>query len=535
MNDPEPDRDAQAVPPDLRGDAGNTVGALLAHAAQTWPDDPALFDPVRALTFAQARDEAVALSRGLAALDLTPGEHVALWMGGGVDWVVTDYACALLGVPVVPINTRFRPDEAGYLLANSGSVAVVVDSEIDGVRTRDVLDELLPDLPHLRHVITRGEARPDDVDWATLPLRGRDREPAPETDPDAIAYILYTSGTTSFPKGVCLTHRGVVAVGRAFADRFGWTSADSNFVGPPLFSSYGTVTNVLGALSRGTALALLPRFSPRRSLELMQAEHVTTFVGVDTMLRDMIGLVRAGAAPRPDALRAVCAIPMNASLVRDIREVLGAEVFSGYGLTEGSACSALAALHPDGSTVNVLDPLDGVSFRVVDPVTLQDLPPAEVGELWVRGPGVMRDYYEQPGPTAAVLVPPGPWLRTGDLASTVDDRRVRFEGRLKDIVKTGGNNVSALEVERVLKDHPHVAEAALVGVPDERLTEVGVAFVLSLVESLDAEDVLALCRARLASFKVPRRIVVVDEFPLTATGKVQKSELRVMFLAGDRR
>lgn len=509
-----------------------TIGALLERAARTWPEHTALLDPERRLTFAALLDEATSLARGLATLELERGEPVALWMGGGVDWVVSNYACALLGLPVVPVNTRFGSEEAGFLLADSGCAAVLVDAVTDGVRNRDLLAGLAPTLPDLRRVVVRGgdPLTVGDVDWATLPARGRGVDLAAETDPDAIACVLYTSGTTSFPKGVRLTNRAVTTVARCFGERFGWTPEDINLAGPPLFSSYGSVSNQLGTLAAGTALAVMPRFSPLRSLEFARAENVTTFVGVDTMLRDMISVVREGTAAAPTRLRAVCAIPMNRALVTDIREVFGAEVYSGYGLTEASACSALGALDPSGADIGVLEPLEGVSFRVVDPESAVDLEPEEVGELWVRGPGVMRDYLGRPGPTADVLVMPGPWLRTGDLASRSPDGRFRFEGRLKDIVKTGGNNVSALEVERVLKDHPGVHEAALVAVPDERLTEVGVAFVLLTASDVDLDAVHEHCRARLVKFKIPTQIVAVDEFPVTATGKVQKSALRAAFL-----
>jgi fatty-acyl-CoA synthase len=274
-------------------------------------------------------------------------------------------------------------------------------------------------------------------------------------------------------------------------------------------------------------MVLMGEFSPRRALEVVRDEQITMFHAVDTMVRDMAGLVDTGESPRPTSLERVAVIPVTRAIAESLRSSLGVRtVYSGYGLTEASAASSFYRVDGDASNANVLTPLPGVEFQV-----RAEVPGGTVGELWLRSPGVMRGYYRRPDDTATVLRSGG-WLRTGDLAEVTHDGAVHFLGRVKEIIRTGGFNVAPLEVEDVLRQHPDIADAAVVAVPDDRLGEVGIAFLrVRPGRSVTPDTVLSFCRARLADFKVPRTAVVVDGFPMTGSGKVQKVVLREDYLA----
>ncbi len=501
---------------------GLTVPGTLARAADLWPDAECAVDGARRASYAELLVASQSLAGGLSELGLRRGDRLASWMGNGIDWLAVDFACGLLGVTLVPVNARLSAPEVAYVLDQSSAVALVLDHALGSVDLLSAFESIAPRLPALRHVIVRGEPTGNHLSSESL----RTREPCVHErgNADDLAYIIYTSGTTSFPKGVMLSHRNVVRNSAHGAERLRFEPDARLLLAPPLYSSYGCLTGKIGSITHRTCMLLLDRFSPKRALELMSEEGATAFVGVDTMVRDMIGLVRSGAAPPPRALTGLTAFPMTPELATEARGTLNAAtVFTGYGLTEASACSSWSAVAPDGSNLDILEPMPRTEFRVVEPDGEADVAVGEEGELCVRSPGVMQGYYDKLEETAAVLRPGG-WLRTGDLARRLDTAgTARFVGRLKDIIKTGGFNVSPLEVERVLKLHPAVLEASDVGVPDDRLTEIGVAFVqLDDGTTATAEELIAHCERQLAGFKVPRRIVFVDEFPMTGSQKIQK-------------
>jgi len=514
-----------------------TIPELVQRSADLWPDATAIIDLDRRLTFAELHRETVELATRLSAVGVRRGGRVAIWMGNSVDWVLADLAVELLGATVVPVNIQFSPDEVRYVLEQSRSDTLVMDGHF---RERDLRSELSAfsgQLADLRTTIVHDVASPvtstdGQVSWSELLASDLDGELERSASPDDVAYILYTSGTTSFPKGVQLTHSNVLHTAVEFGRAFGWKPGDRNLAGPPLFSSYGAVSNVLGGLVHGVATLTMPRFSPSRALELIAQEGVTTFIGVDTMLRDMISLVTEGSHAAPTTLRSVTAIPMDPVLAEQVRSILHVEnLFSGFGMTEAAACSVLIRLDNDCSNLNVLTPLPGVRLRVVDPQTLEESPVDKPGELVISGAGVMIGYFDKPAETTSAFLEDRTWLRSGDLAVKAADGTIHFQGRLKDVVRTGGFNVSALEVERVLKQHPTVIDAAYFGVPHERLNEIGVAYIRVSDPRTAPEDVLEFTRQHLARFKVPHAIHLADTFPLTSTGKVQKAKLREIHLS----
>ncbi|MBX6377747.1 MAG: AMP-binding protein [Clostridia bacterium] len=481
-----------------------TTAGVLQRAATLWPDALYVVDGDRRWTYAAFLDYVRSVASGLQRLGVRTGDRVALWMANRAEWLATDFACGLLGAVLVPVNTRLTAREVAYVLRQSGSSVLVMDRFFRQQDLWEAYASVAAELPDVHSVVLCGEV-PSDVPavvravvpfadlaiprWDAAGEAGAsagcttagapaEREaPLGSPDPGAPAYILYTSGTTSFPKGVVLTHRNVVRNCAFTGDVLDFQPGDRALVALPLFSSFACLTVKIGCTTHGVALILLEHFSPLRALEVIGAEAVTVFHAVDTMLADMVRLVESGRGPRPPPPPRRGGAPRPAGPAAAVRRVLGVEhVFAGYGLTEASAASSFYRLREDGANLNVLEPLPLVELKVVEPHSGQAVPPGGQGEICVRSPGVMQGYHGHPEETARVVDEEG-WLHTGDLGEVLPDGRVRFLGRIKDVIKTGGFNVSPLEVEEVLKAHSAVAEACVVGVPDERLGEVGAAVV----------------------------------------------------------
>lgn len=513
------------VPP-----GGLTTFELLEAAAECYGDRTCVIDGDQAWSYSEFAQYCRWVAASLAELGIRSGDRVALWMVNCIEWLATDFACGLLGAVVVPLNTRLTQPEAAQILSESKPAVIVMDRVIRGRdRWSDVAEMALSPAPT---VVMRANGTepppPGAIPYAEWLSRTRqERLERMAQGPDALAYLLYTSGTTSTPKGVMLSHANVVKIGPLAGDAVDLVPGDRVLVGLPLYSSYGCITVKLGCISHGSTMVLLSEFSARRALDTIQNERITMFHTVDTMVRDMAGMIAAGAATPPVSLERVAVIPVSQAIAATLTSSLGVRiVYSGYGLTEASAASSFYRVEEDASNANILMPLPGVRFRVH--AREED---ETVGELWLRSPGLMRGYYRRPDDTAAVLQPGG-WLRTGDLAEVTDNGAIRFLGRIKEIIRTGGFNVAPLEVEDVLRQHPDVADAAVVGVPDERLGEIGVAF-LHMRSGCRAEpdSVLAFCRDRLADFKIPKAAVIVSELPMTGSGKIRKAWLRDHYIA----
>lgn len=508
---------------------GTTTFELLEAVARRMGTHTCVVDGETALTYAEFVGYCRQIAAGLAGLGVAIGDRVALWMVNSIEWLAADFACGLLGAVVVPLNTRLTEVEVAKILTEAAPAVLIIDRVFRGRDRWDEVTGMALSPPPI--VVVRAEAGtvlpPGALGFSELANQlNADHLEVSRVPSDANAYLLYTSGTTSTPKGVMLRHANVTAIGPIAGDATDLVADDRVLVGLPLYSSFGCITVKLGCVSHGAAMVLLDEFSPRRAVEAICDKRITMFYGVDTMVRDMASLVDSGELARPASLWRAAVIPVTRAIIDTLGSSLGVQtVYSGYGLTEASAASAFYRVRRDASNANVLKPLPGVEFQV-----RAEVPGGRVGELWLRSPGVMRGYYLRPDDTAAVLQPGG-WLRTGDLAEVTLAGDVLFLGRIKDIIRTGGFNVAPLEVEDVLRQHPDVADAAVVGVPDERLGEVGMAFVRARPgRTVTPDAVLSFCRTRLADFKVPRSAVVVDEFPMTGSGKVQKGRLRDDYL-----
>lgn len=508
----------------------STLGQLLDRMADGYGGRTALISGEAALSYDELRREADRLAGGLAALGLRRSERLAVWLPSSLDWVRLQLAAARLGLILVPISTRYKAAEAAYILRQSAAAALVLPQPWRGIDFLARLGPPTPDrFPALRHLILPGDRVPAGAASlrelaAHLPL-----EAPPALPPEEPLLLLYTSGTTGFPKGALLSHRNVVYNAFHMGARQRFTPADRLLCAPPLFHVFGCVNAVVGVLAHGGSLVIQEVFEPGESLALLARHACTAVYGTATMFRM---LLEHPALERTDrrSLRTgmIGSMPVPDVVMRGVVERLAApEIVNSYGQTEAS----VSLLTEAGAGLEVLltgvgPPIPGVEVKLVDPVSGGPVAPGQDGEVCVRGPHVMLGYYQMPERTAEALDSQG-WLHSGDLGREVGDGLYRITGRLKDMYIQGGLKVFPAEVENVLYQHPAVLQAAVVGVPEPRLGEVGHAFVLPRPGAEpDAEGLLAFVRERLAGYKVPRGLTFLEEFPVTANGKVQKFRLR---------
>ena len=503
------------------------IGTVLREAAAAMPDRIALVEGApdaatrRRWTYAELLRDAERCARGLLCR-FEPGERVAIWAHNLPEWVIVEYAAALAGLTLVTVNPSFQPAELAYVLGQSRSSGLFLVPEVRGNPLLAHLEGVQPDLPALREVMR--------LDQLAAEIFDEGDDALPEVDPNAPLQIQYTSGTTGFPKGAVLSHRGVVNNAAVWADRIGVPDGGSWLSPMPLFHTGGCVLGVLGALSRRAKLVLMPGFEPGLMLELIESEHAW-FVGAvptmliammdhpDAMTRDLSSLrgVLSGGSQVPEAL------------VRRIESTLGVDFTIVYGQTECSPVltNTFPTDNPEDKGLTVGPPVPHTEVRIVDPLTLDTVPVGASGELWARGYMTMIEYFDKPEATAETLLPDG-WLRTGDLA-TMDERGYcRIVGRLKDMIIRGGENLFPAEIEEVLYRHPKVAEAAVVGLPDEKWGEVVTAFVRPSDpgEPPSVAELRAHLRDHLSPQKTPTLWFAVDAFPLTGSGKIQKFAIR---------
>src|SRR5262245_19674982 len=392
-----------------------------------------------------------------------------------------------------------------------------------------------PKLPALRRVIVLGEPGvPGTIAWSSLLAAGtRVAGDALHTridavDPDATAFIIYTSGTTGFPKGVMHCHNMVRnVVDRAF--RMGITPADTILMYLPLYHLFGFSEGMLMSMATGARQVLTETFDADACLLLLEQERATILHGFDTHFKDLLAAYRRRPCAVASVRTGLLATGMSSSfpIAREARSVFG-RFLSGYGMSEIGVGVALSAL--DSSAAQCTEasgyPAPGYEIKIVDPATGSEQRPTTPGEILVRGYALMQGYYRKPEATAEAIDADG-WLHTGDMGLIRPDGHLRFMGRYKDMLKIGGENVDPLEIEAYLASHPAIGAAAVVGLPDARLSEVAVAFIrVEGNQSITAEEVAEHCRGKIASSKIPRHVIFVDAFPMTGSGKVQKAKLR---------
>ena len=525
-----------------------TLGALIDEMAAARPDAEAVVFRGERLTYAALRDRADTLARALLALGVRKDDRVAVLLPNRTEWLVAAVAAAKLGALTVALSTFSTAREVGWTLEHAQPRVIVTMEAFRGHEylraIRDVCPELAHSapgalhserLPELRAVIDIDSRRHDGVyAWADALDRACDVRPAALASTQAavsdadVCFILYTSGSTATPKGVMLTHGGVIANGFDIGERQHLTAADRVWLAVPLFWSFGAANALPAIVTHGGALVLQESFEPGEALALLDGERCSVYYGMANMAR---ALLEHPDRPRRAlaSMRTGLTIGLPEDLTMTMEAVNARQLCNVYGATETYGnCAVTDAEDPLElrSTTQGLA-LPGMHIRAVDPAIDRLLPPNEVGELRVKG-WVTPGYYRDAEQTRVAFDADG-FFKTGDLGAIGDDGRVRFRGRLKEMIKTGGINVAPLEVEAVLLSHPAVKQAYVVGLADRGKGEIAAAAIeLHAGTTASVETLTAFCRERLASYKVPARIVFrkADEFPRTATGKVQKPRLR---------
>jgi fatty-acyl-CoA synthase len=518
-----------------------TLSQALDAAAAAHPDRPLILGHERGWTYAEVVAWSRRLAAGLVALGVQPGDHVAMVMANYPEFVALKFAIARVGAVAVPINFLLKREELGYVLEQSDASVLVTMDRFRDLDYLTVLDELRDRLPRLREVVVFSaddSVRAGVRSFADLETAADDV--AHVGDPHANADIVYTSGTSGRPKGVMLSHDALLRSAYGSA----WTRAFQDgrriLFALPLYHVFSYVEGLLAALFAGGAIIPQTVFDPVATLRAVEEFRASEALFVPTMTIAVLEAARAGDYD-VSSLQTVmsAAAPAPVRLWQALRDELGVrEILTAYGMTETAAATTFT--QPDGPLELVAhtvgtpkrgaaagDPL--VSYKTVDPLTGEDLPAGEEGELAARGLIVSHGYYNKPAETAEVLAPDG-WLRSGDLGWIDADGNVLLTGRSKELYKCGGELVAPKEVEECLSSHPAVAQAYVVGVRDERMGEVGCAWVVaepSAEQTPEAQELIGWCRERLARFKVPAHVMYLDagELPTTATGKVQKFRL----------
>ncbi len=529
-----------------------TLGGLLDEADRRFGPREALYHEGRRWTFGELRQDVDRCARALMAAGVGRGEKISLWMPNRPSWIHVMLAVAKIGAVLVPINTRFRTSDVEYVLRQSDTSTLITVDRSGPVDFLSMVRELCPEIesgdpsdlrpekfPELRRVIVLGDSSYKGTrSWDDV-MAGADEVSQQEledrhgsTDPDNTALMMYTSGTTGFPKGVMHNHniqRTVVDT----ANRMGITPADVTLMYLPLFHCFGLYEGPLMSLITGCRMVLTTTFDPGECLKLIEQEKATVMHGFDTHFRDMMDHPDCENVDRSSLRTGILCAGMASSepVARRAQSLLYSSV-SGWGMTEvgvGATISFLDSSIDDRCTTSGY-PLPGYEMKVVDPGSGSPTPNGSVGELYVRGYGVMQGYYKKPEETAQAVDSDG-WMHTGDCVIMRDDGVIRFLGRYKDQLKVGGENVDPAEVEQFLMDHPSSLKVQVVGVPDDRMGEVVCACVVPRSgQPVDNDDLAEFCRGRLASFKAPRYTLAFDDYPMTSSGKVQKFRLREMAL-----
>jgi fatty-acyl-CoA synthase len=496
---------------------GATQGALLEALALERPDACAAEHPVLgvATTYAALDAWSRRLAKGLVALGVAHGDRVAVWATNVPDWIAFQFAIARIGAVLVTANPQLTGPEMAYLLRQSRTETLIAQRGLLARAGAAIDVPHVVAMEHLGPFVANGDSVSDTV------LAAR----CAATRPDDAANIQYTSGTTGFPKGVVLTHKNVVENAYTMARLLDVKAGERLLLAVPLFHCFGCVIVLLGAFTHAATVVVFEKFDPATVLEHWRVDLV---YGVPTMYRALLDHPTF-ASRKPRARAGLMAgAPCPAPLMRRVIDELCPGVVVAYGLTEASpSCTSARPDDPiDVRCETAGRAIDGVEVRVVDPETDVARAPNDVGEVQVHGPNVMRGYFDDEAATRAAITPDR-WLRTGDLGTLDASGLLRISGRLKEMIKRGGECVYPAEVEDALRAHPAVADAAVVGVPSEYWgEEVAAAVIRRPGAVVEAAELLAFLEDRLAPFKRPTRVAFVASFPTTASGKVKKFALR---------
>ncbi|MGM0835210.1 MAG: AMP-binding protein [Bacillota bacterium] len=529
-----------------------TIGDLLDETAEKFPAKEAVVYVEQNLryTYREFQEVCNTVAKGLMSMGVKKGDHIAIWASNKPEWVITQYASAKIGAVLVTVNTSYQSQELEYLLKQSDSTTLLLMEEFKGVSYLDIFKEICPEVteqlpgdlsssrfPKLKNIVFLGdEPQSGMYTWHHLLRAGAEisdealQEIQQSLAPDEVINMQYTSGTTGFPKGVMLTHSNIInnAINVAECQRL--TNADKICIPVPFFHCFGCVMGTLAAVATGATMVPLVTFDPLLVLKAVEQEKCTALYGVPTMFiaelnhpqfhdYDLSSLrtgIMAGSTCPTEVMKKV------------VHEMGAREITIAYGQTEASP--VITQTRPDDSierrVSTVGRALENVEVKIIDPTTGETVPNGVQGELCTRGYLVMKGYYKMEDQTLSAIDSDS-WLHTGDLATMDDEGYLQITGRLKDMIIRGGENIYPREIEEFLYTHPKIFDVQIVGVPDEKFGEQVAAFIkVKEGEQLSAEEVKSYCNGKISRFKIPYYVEIVDEYPMTASGKIQKFMLK---------
>jgi fatty-acyl-CoA synthase len=531
---------------------GDTLGSILDRIAARYPKQEAIVSGIERVTFDTMLDKVNSMANAMLNMGVKKDDKVAIWMSNIPEWVYAHFACVKIGAPVIPLNTRYKVHELEYILRQSDSTTLFMMDQFLKIDFIPMIYEVCPELkgskpgelqsrslPLLKRVIVAGRQSYDGMlDYSRVLESGKDysgsselRKAQEAVKPADVYIIPFTSGTTGFPKGVVTTHDQYVRVISGFSDRFQMTEKDRILVVAPFHHNMGNMTGMTLGACHGACILPMESFDPGEALRLIDEEKVTNFSGSPTMY---IMMLDHPDFPKRDTTSIKSCIiggaDVSPDLVKTIIDKMGIkDVISAYGMTENTGISTCSRRgDPIELVANTAGKLtfEGCELKILDPDTGEEVPSGTQGEICTRGWFVMKEYYKLPEETAKAFNRDG-WFRTGDLGTMDENGYIRITGRLKDMFITGGVNAYPAEIESFLMTHPKVSMAAVAGVPDRRMGEVGMAFIkLKEGQTATEEEIVGFAREKMANYKAPKYVKFVNDFPMTATGKIQKFLLK---------
>lgn len=511
-----------------------TIGTDFERTVHAHPDVDALVEVVtgRRWTYAELSDEIDRTAAGLIGLGVEKGDRVGIWAPNCAEWTIVQYAAAKIGAILVNVNPAYRTHELAYVLEQSGVRTLIAATSFKSSDYRAMVDEVRPGCPALRDVLFLGTD-----EWSALQQQQQVpvdavRDRMAQLDNRDPINIQYTSGTTGFPKGATLSHRNILNNGYFVTELINLGPEDRLCIPVPFYHCFGMVMGNLGCTTHGTTMVIpAPGFDPGLTLAAIEQERCTGVYGVPTMFIAMLGhpdFADADLSSLRTGIMAGSVCPVEV-MKRCVADMNMAEVAIAYGMTETSPVSCQTLIDDDleRRTASIGRAHPHVEVKIVDPGSGETLERGETGEFCTRGYSVMLGYWEDDAKTAEAIDGEG-WMHTGDLAVMREDGYCNVVGRIKDMVIRGGENVYPREIEEFLYTHPDIEDAQVVGVPDEKYGEEICAWIRMKAgrAALNADAIRSFARNKLSHYKIPRYVHVVDEFPMTVTGKVRKVEMR---------
>lgn len=529
-----------------------TVGQTVRKQAALHPDTEAYVYPEHGVrkTYREFDEETDRLAKAFMGLGIEKGEHIAIWSDNKREWLLSQFATGKMGGVLVTVNTSYQSSELEYLLKQSESTTLILGEEFKGNNYIDIINAVCPELktaekgnircaklPHLERVIVMsGNAYPGIYSWSEFEAfadgisDGQLEERFDSMDPDDVINIQYTSGTTGFPKGVMLTHANVVNNGKLVGDTMNLTERDRLCIPVPFFHCFGCVLGTMAAVTHSTTMVIAEQFEPKKVLQMVQDEKCTGLHGVPTMFIAELNHPDFASIDTSTLRTGIMAgSPCPIEVMKKVISDMGAsEITIAYGQTESSPVitqtRADDAIEKRVSTVG--KPHAEVEVKIIDPATGETVAAGVPGELCTRGYHIMKGYYNNEEATNNAIDQDG-WLHTGDIALEDEDGYIAITGRIKDMVIRGGENIYPREIEEFLYSHSAIQDVQVVGVPDPKYGEELMAWIiLKEGERMDAEELRDYCTGKISRHKIPRYFEFTKEYPMTASGKIQKFKLR---------